>query len=108
MMRKTFVLAAGAAMLLGLATAGADALPLAPAASLSDAPATVLVSGGCGPYGHRNYYGECRPGGRGYYGRPVYRGPVYGFAGPRFGPRGYYGRRCFIRETYYGPRRVCR
>ncbi len=95
MIRKTFGLAAGAAMLLGLATAGAEALPLAPASDLSAAPAVTLVSGGCGPFSHRGPFGGCRPGGG--YGRP-------GF----YGHPGFYGRRCFIRPTPFGPRRICR
>lgn len=101
MIRKTFGLAAGVAVLLGLATSGADALPLVVAPGLSDAPAVTLVSGGCGPFGHRNPFGECRPGG-GFRGGPGFDGPGYD------GRRGYYGRRCFIRSTPFGPRRVCR
>lgn len=99
MIRKTFGAAAGAAMLLGLGTANADAVPFAAATGLSDIPAVTLVSGGCGPFGHRNYFGECRPGGGGFYGRPAYG---YGYGG------GYYGRRCFIRPGPFGPRRICR
>lgn len=101
MMRKMLGLAAGATLLLGLATAGADALPLAAAPGPSDAPAVTLVSGGCGPFGHRNPFGECRPGG-GFRGGP-------GFGGSRYyGRPDDYGRRCFIRPTPFGPRRVCR
>ena len=104
MFRKLSGVAAGAAMLLGLASVSAEALPLAPASGLSAAPAVTLVSGGCGPFAHRNPFGECRPGGG--FGGPGYGGPGYGR--PRYGDEGDYGRRCFIRPTPFGPRRICR
>ncbi len=74
----------------GLAMAvsgGARAMP-ADAGYASPDGSLTLVSGGCGPFAHRGPFGGCignfmRP-------RPVYR------------PR------CWIVQTYYGPRRVCR
>ena len=112
--------AAGAMLLLGVS--GAGAMPVAPNPAGDDA-AVTLVRDGCGPSGFRNRYGECRF--RGGYGERGYgyRGGYgdrggYGFRGgygggprfygsPRFGG-GDYGRRCFVRETYDGPRRICR
>ena len=51
------------------------------------------ASGGCGPFGHRGFYGYCRPNGYGGYGfhRPF--GYGYGFHRP-FG-YGYGGQRHF-------------
>lgn len=49
-------------------------------APASDA-AIVHVSGGCGAYGHRGYYGQCRPN----YARPVFRACPPGFHVNRFG-----------------------
>lgn len=56
------------------------------------------ASGGCGPFGHRGYYGYCRPGGGGYgygygYRRPFF--PGYGFHG------GYGFHRRFYHHYYY-------
>jgi hypothetical protein len=48
------------------------------------------VAQGCGPGYHRGPYGGCRP----------FRGGFYG--APRF------ERRCWVRPTPFGPRRVCR
>ncbi|UDL93005.1 hypothetical protein LGH83_10180 [Lichenihabitans sp. PAMC28606] len=96
-MRKILGLAAAAVMMFGLGAVGAEAMPLSNALQLGDAPAVTLVRDGCGPFGHRSNYGYCKGNG----------GPVY--ARPFYGPRPYYGgRRCFVRETPYGPRRICR
>lgn len=99
-MRNALGLAAAAAMMLGLTSFGAEAMPIAPA-TVSGAPAVTLVADGCGPFGHRSHYGYCKSNGFGP--RPGFYGPRPGFYGPRA-----FGRRCFVRETYYGPRRVCR
>ncbi len=50
----------------------------------------VLVSGGCGPYGFRGYYGYCRP--RRVYAPPPRRfyGCPYGFRPTPFGCRPFY------------------
>ena len=94
----------------------ARAMPLATSVDGSG-PSITLVRDGCGPYGHRSHYGYCKdnlhpemtyqPGeyrGGGY-------GGYHGFEerGPGFDDEGgYYQRRCFIRETYDGPVRICR
>ena len=64
---------------LTLAAAATPAIA-APAIAKADAPEAsnvIQVSGGCGPYGHRDYYGYCRAngyygGGYGWYGYPHY------------------------------------
>ena len=61
---------AGAALIAASITT-AQALPVQHDLGLSSA--TVLVSGGCGPYRHRGPYGGCRPGGG--WGGPGWRGP---------------------------------
>ncbi len=107
-MGKMLGLVVGAAGLIGASMSAAGAMPIAPAATFDEAPAVTLVSGGCGPFGHRGFYGGCRPnGGYGYgYRRPAYG---YGYGRPGYGGGGrWYGRRCLIRPTPYGPRRICR
>ena len=100
-MRKT-LMASGFA-LLGLAAAPASAMPFGSMAGAD--PGVTLVAGGCGPGGHRNYYGRCVPNGYGgYYGHPYYEHPYY--AHPYYGhpyarP---YGPHCWWR----GGVRVCR
>lgn len=101
LLRGLLGMAAGLAMLGGLVATSAEAMPLAPPTSLSaDSPVT-LVRDGCGPGYFRTPYGRCRPAG-GYRSRG-YDGPARFFGGP-----GYGGRRCVIRNTYDGPRRICR
>ena len=58
-----FAAAAGAAGLLLAVTTGAQAIPLSDTA-YSASNELVLVSGGCGPYGHRGPFGYCQPGGQ--------------------------------------------
>lgn len=70
----------------------ANAAPLGPAivgTGGAEAP-VVRVAGGCGPGFFRTPYGFCRPFRRFY------------------GPPRFYGRRCFLRPTPFGPRRICR
>ena len=101
-------MAAGLALLGGAMSGEARAMPIASAAEVSAAAPVTLVRDGCGPGFFRTPYGRCRPGGdfrdRGY-DRPRFFG---GDERPRFGGPGYGPRRCVIRETYDGPRRVCR
>ena len=88
----------------GAAALVAGSLGLASAANAAPASPTGIAGGGliehvaqgCGPGFFRGPYGGCRPmrggfGPRGFYGRP-----------------GFDGRRCFVRPTPFGPRRVCR
>lgn len=76
----------------------AQAAPAAPASGLAGAGLIEHVAEGCGPGYFRGPRGFCRPMRGGGYGR-----------GPGFGPRPFYGpRRCFVRPTPFGPRRVCR
>jgi len=82
--RKTLMkcLAASAlALSLSLAAMTASqAMPLAPLAQAqASSGGIILVSGGCGPYGHRGPYGGCRP---------IYNCPPGWHPGP-------YGQRCF-------------
>ena len=104
-MRRSLVWAAGAAMAVILVGGGAEAMPLAPGAVALDGSAITLVRDGCGPFGHRSHYGYCKPNGYGDGGDGI---PGYGFGGYGDGSGEYHRRRCFIRETYYGPQRVCR
>ncbi len=70
-------------------TAAAAAAPARAAAIPNlDAPAAgvILVSGGCGYYGHRTPYGNCVPNYRPIY-RPIYRACPPGFHLGRFGRR---------------------
>ena len=80
---------------MGLASA-ANAAPAAPVSGIAGSDLVQNVAEGCGPGYFRGRGGYCRPM-RGGYGR--------GF-GP--GPRFYGPRRCFVRPTPYGPRRICR
>ena len=50
-------------VLSGLALAAGSGANAATRASIEppDAGLTIAVSGGCGPYGHRDYYGYCWP-----------------------------------------------
>lgn len=76
-MRTMFLtsIVAGALSLGSLTAAPANALPGGSlgAAPLAGSPDVTLVSGGCGPFAHRGFYGHCRPNG-------VYR--TYGFYRP--------------------------
>ena len=67
-----------AAPFAGLSAASATAVP---AVTAQESGAT-LVSGGCGPYAHRGYYGQCRPNGGG-----GYRACPYGYHLGRYGQR---------------------
>ena len=87
---RVALLSIAAASVLSLIGVTAEALPIQPVGAASTSPEVTLISGGCGPYGHRGYYGHCRPGG-GFYGRPFYHGPFYG-------PHRFYGYR---RHFYY-------
>lgn len=80
----------------GVASAGtmepiAQIVP--PIPSIDGNAPLIFVAGGCGAGFHRGPRGGCR---RNYYGRPVYRHPVRHY------------RRCVVRRTPYGPRRICR
>ena len=80
-MRRLILAAFAGAGLAGFASAGANAMPVAP-----QQPASPLVqhaAQGCGPGFARGPRGYCRP-------------------------MRAYGPRCFVRRTPYGPRRVCR
>ncbi|RYC31625.1 hypothetical protein D3273_12135 [Lichenibacterium minor] len=68
-MSKTIKLAAAAAALFAALPLGAEAMPIAPAAS-ADAGMT-LVAGGCGPGFHRGPFLGCRP--NRFVGRPFVR-----------------------------------
>ena len=83
---RTFALIALAAALPAAGMASARAMPL-PALAGADG-GIVEVSGGCGPGGHRDFYGRCLPNYRPLY-RPVYRACPPGF---HLGP---YRGRCF-------------
>ncbi|AWN36294.1 GCG_CRPN prefix-to-repeats domain-containing protein [Methylobacterium radiodurans] len=89
-MAKRTILGLAAALTLGGlgAASTAQAAPLGVGTPLAGQSPIETVAQGCGPGWARGPYGRCRP-----------------FAGP---PRGFYGRRCFLRPTPYGPRRVCR
>lgn len=104
--------AALAAVVIGGMVGPATAMSLAPAPVTGARPDVTLVADGCGPFGHRSHFGYCKPNGPG----PGFDGPprVYGgyreggyeeggYGGPRL-----YERHCFVRETYDGPRRICR
>lgn len=109
-MQRILGWAAVASVVIGGMASPAMAMPLAPAPSMTAAPDLTLVADGCGPFGHRSHFGYCKPngpgpGGPGFYGPPrVYGGyGDGGYGGPRL-----YERHCFVRETYYGPQRICR
>jgi hypothetical protein len=78
---KVPAIAAACMMFAGL-VGEAQAMPIAPAPS-NDGPGVTLVWGGCGPGWHPTRWGGCRP---------------------NWG----WGRRCWVRMTYWGPRRFCR
>lgn len=82
-----------------LLTGGASAIPADRPASTTD---ILTIAEGCGPGYFRNNRGFCRPmrGPPAWAGRPAWDRP--GWDRPVRGPR------CFIRETPWGPRRVCR
>lgn len=107
-MRYGILLPVAAATLASLAMP-ARALPLVTGLVGPDARITQ-VRDGCGPFGHRSHYGYCKENGDGGYFPGGYGGYGYGYhRGPGFYGNGGYGeRRCFIRETYDGPVRVCR
>ena len=90
------IIAASAFAGLAMLSFGAEAMP---ADTGSNDAGIVLVSGGCGPDGHRGPYGGCQPNARPYFAPR-----------PRYEPRPYFAPRprCFIRPTPYGPQRVCR
>ncbi len=66
-----------AAPFAGMSAASAMAVPAVVAVD----GGTTLVSGGCGPFGHRGYYGRCLPNGGGY------RACPYGYHLGRYGQR---------------------
>ena len=85
-MRTTLLaLATGVALIAGASAASAMPTTLLAGA---DAPQVTLVAEGCGPGFHRGPYGGCRPFGGGF--------------------RPHFERQCFVRQTPYGPRRICR
>ena len=85
-MRQILIVAATVATLAG-SMGAAEAFPLAPVGEVVVVPEVTLVSGGCGPYAHRNPFGACRPnfGGPRFFGRP------YGFYGYHRPFRPHYG-----------------
>ena len=92
--------------------AGATAAP--PASLVAPGAPVVAVAGGCGIGGHRGFRGFCRPnyygpagaafGAPALYGRPfpLRARPVYYRPAPALAAR-----RCAVRVTPYGARRVC-
>jgi hypothetical protein len=87
MMRKVMGSAAVAILMVAMIPFDAEAFPIG--ADLSAGSSITLVAGGCGPGFHRRPYGACvRNWGRGSY--------------------PYAWHRCWVRETLWGPRRVCR
>ncbi len=96
MTRRAIFLAVAVA---GLASTPGQAMPVAHAPTMLGA-AILPIRDGCGPFGHRSHYGFCKPNGYDE-GGPGYDRPAF------YGPRPSYGRRCFVRETYDGPRRFC-
>ena len=85
---RALLIAAAAVASFGFDTASVQAMP--GEAVSGAAPQVILVAEGCGPGFRRGFLGRCVPF-RGGYGGPVAVGP-----------------RCFVRETAFGPRRVCR
>ncbi len=85
---RSLLIAAVASLAVG--TASAEAMPSEAASGIGAAPQVTLVAEGCGPGFRRGFLGRCVPF-RGGFDRPVVAGP-----------------RCFIRDTGFGPRRVCR
>lgn len=80
---KTIAATGALALTLGMSVAQAE--PLGVLTEADDASA-VLVSGGCGSYGHRGLSGGCQPGGQS--GVRAIR-PYYGFWGRPYCPPGY-------------------
>ena len=68
-MRHYFVAAAAAVSLLGSAVA-AQAFSPAP---VSQTSGVILISGGCGPFAHRGFNGECYPNHGRDFDRPRFR-----------------------------------
>ncbi|MGO8740125.1 GCG_CRPN prefix-to-repeats domain-containing protein [Rhodoblastus sp.] len=81
-MLTKIVVAGALALTLGLSAAQAEPL-IAP---MGIGASVILVSGGCGPYGHRGPYGGCQPGGQ--WGVRGIR-PGYGFWGQPYCRPGY-------------------
>jgi hypothetical protein len=105
-MRNAFILAAALSLSAAFVPCDASAFSAPPANSAYQSDAIIRVEGGCGPGFHRNPYGYCRPNGPGPgWGAP---GPVVvPVPVPGYGYGAYYGRRCWMRPTPWGPRRVC-
>ncbi|MGD0634418.1 MAG: hypothetical protein ABSA13_09105 [Beijerinckiaceae bacterium] len=80
---RNLILALATGAALSVSAAGVNAAPMTAVYDAGQAPEVILVSGGCGPDGHRNGWGRCVPNFR----------PVVV---------------CAIRPTPYGPRRICR
>ncbi len=96
-MLKTIFATVGFVSLAILISASAQALPVA--STNDDASSVIQISEGCGPYGHRDRFGRCEPNGERRH-----------FEDRRFEERRYIERRrprCFMRETLFGPQRVC-
>jgi hypothetical protein len=87
-MRKTICSATAAILMVAAIPVEAGAFPLATTGS--GYVGVTLIAGGCGPAFHRGPYGGC----------------VRNYWGPR--PYAYGWHRCWVRETPWGPRRVCR
>jgi hypothetical protein len=77
-----------AALVAGLFAGSAHAMPVAHPGGAGSA--ATLVSGGCGPYGHRNYYGQCVANGwgGGVVVAPGFYGGGYGWHGGGYGWHG--------------------
>lgn len=78
-MLKKIVVAGALALSVGMSAAQAEPL----AAYTGNGASVILVSGGCGPYGHRGPYGGCQPGGQ--WGARAIQ-PSYGWGGPHCPP----------------------
>ena len=86
-MRSLLVTVAAVASL-GIGTASVQAMPAGAPTGVEAAPHVTLVAEGCGFGFRRTLLGRCVP--VGGYGRPIVE------------------RRCFVRDTAFGPRRICR
>lgn len=106
-MRSTIPLACAA---LALSVVTARAVPVAGAPTRSGS--VLLISGGCGPFGHRGFDGEChRNHGPGFDGRPFFGGRPRddGDRGGGFDRRGDFDRRDgFERRDGFDRRREIR
>ena len=80
---RNLILALATGAALSVSAVSVNAAPMSAVYDAGQAPELILVSGGCGPAGHRNGFGHCVP---------------------NFRP----APRCVVRPTPYGPRRVCR